>query len=229
MKRTTILLLSAVAILSVSACTVDNASFINVSNDVSIQSNENDYSQLNQTPPPTQPILFENFDAMLEFLHYPDFSGYPQTVASDYEKMISTINAGDYLYEPRCSIATRDIESVCLYPSVSHEDIGVGYYMTYLDTVYRVYVYTVTDDENVEYISKDLPNYWKARMGSDIFSKFDVNVDGVETFIYQLDDFIMIGGFLNSTQYFIIRTSASYEDLTRFAENLEFETIVIKQ
>lgn len=122
------------------------------------------------------------------------------------------------------SISLRDDLGNCVFPYAVYEDIGVGYYVTFMEKTYHVTFYCADVDVLAE--SSDIADYMQKRTGrqSDRTISFGSNAVSLHCSDNGQN---YASAFIDDEHYFDVVTSASERELISFLELLSYEKIGI--
>lgn len=122
------------------------------------------------------------------------------------------------------SISLRDDLGNCVFPYAVYEDIGVGYYVTFMEKTYHVTFYCA--DVNVLAESSDIADYMQKRTGrqSDRTISFGSNAVSLH---FSDNGQNYASAFIDDEHYFDVVTSASEKELISFLELFSYEKIGI--
>ncbi|MBQ8236012.1 MAG: hypothetical protein IJZ37_04935 [Clostridia bacterium] len=192
-------------------------------------------SPFDQTPP--QPIGFENIDAALGFAASPDLDRYTKDWLAAYRQMTGAFQKDGYITYVSHADAQRYNEKVTLFPQVTYEDLGAGYWFVFEEKMYQVIVYTVKDGEDYRMEAGDgaMLAYYTKRMGNT-----PANTETVSSKQEQLDEVLFIKyenwavayAFLDETHYIKVRRpdkESTVSQFVTFIEGLSFEQRLLEK
>ena len=149
------------AMLFSAGCTVNNSPH-------PTEDSSNPVNSFNPTSPVhSQPVTFESFDELMEFLIKDDLECYNEQAKKDYANMISVIKNANSVPLISCKndIANEfEVECCSLLPRVPYEDVGISYRMYYKGIFYYM-VYYFPDMTYAEDLADGLEFYNQKRFG----------------------------------------------------------------
>ena len=183
-------------------------------------------------PRPPQPIQFDTFSEVAFFVDEPELDTYAEQDFRDaYRQMAEAFQKDGYITYVSHADAQRYNEKVTLFPQVTYEDLGAGYWFVFEEKTYQVVVYTVKEGEGYRVDAGDgaMLAYYTKRMGNA-----PANTETVTSRQEQLNEVLFIKSentavayaFLDETHYIKVRCSekeSTVSLLVTFIEGLSFE------
>ncbi len=195
--------------------------------------------------PPAQPIDFESYEAILNFIRNYDGTGdscpeanaaWPDEFVDKYLEMNERFKKEGFFYEIVNS-PDSEISRYVLFPNAKYEDIGVCCYIVYRETLYQCIVYSTKENYDLFSEGHSLYEYMKWRMNNpnlreDIRDKTQscevLRYDGGKTDGSVQGSYSYMETPIDNTHYLMISSgNASYERIMNIYRLLTVKKIPI--
>lgn len=241
MKKYTLTKLIVVCLLCVifllTGCEQYQSTFHETNSNTSTESSQFKPEDNEDTPPPISSIQVDSFEAILGMLTNPNLDQYSEDRQIKYQEMCDVICRSGFVYrvvlsdeassEDAITLFERDGANIFLLkPYLPLEDIGIISYVTFRDEVYQVSVFCVDSsiaaDDNQTYIQKRLHREITSQETTPSGDLFFCS-EGITPSTHKN----CVISFMDSEHYYLIKTSASVEELKDFVELLNFEKVFL--
>lgn len=182
-----------------------------------------DTSDTDTNASPAQPIPFDDITAAAAAIYNNDVSSYPVRTQEAYLRMFERLRNDGFVYQVSDNeLILREDQSLSLFPYAAFEDIGIGYFVTYKEKLYRVMFYYA--DPYVISGTDSIGDYLRRRMGRRSDKEIIIQDQTVSELITD-DGRIYASSFIDSNHYYDIVTSAPEDELMEFLNIFSYEQI----
>lgn len=180
---------------------------------------------------PAQPLSFDGLEETLDFIRKSDCSSYKPEDQPVYEGMIDVFQKDKAVYEISNNEYDYFNNTVVLFPEQKYEDVGIARYFIDGDTLYQVVVYYVKDGEAyaIDMQAETFKEYYTKRYDVSYAFWQTISTSNPVLNILYVQPFgeekRSAHCMLDAQHYIVIRTSASDEDLIKFANALMIQRV----